>query len=179
MWYIGINNNLWSWFQCYLTNRFQRVSINHWLSDPLPVKSGVPQDSILGPLFFIIYINDLPISIRHSRILNFADDTKCYKGIHNALDMASLQLDLNSLTKWSTENQLSFNINKCAVLQFKSNSTTSESSSYSIDDHPLSNKSYHRDLGIIFSANLNWSSHYEAIICKAYRSFGLLRRIFL
>ena len=85
---------------------------------------------------------------------------------------------INSLTKWSTENQLSFNINKCAVLQFKSNSTTPESSSYSIDDHRLSNKSSHHDLGIIFSANLNWSSHYASIICKAYRSFGLLRRVF-
>ena len=112
LWYIGINNNLWSWFQCYLTNRFQRVTINHCLSDPLPIKSGVLQGSILGLLFFIIYINDLPISIRHSRILNFADDIV----IHNALDMASLQLDLNSLTKRSTENQLSFNINKCTAL---------------------------------------------------------------
>ena len=166
-----------SWFQFYLSNRFQRVTINHCLSDPLPVKSGVHQGSTLGPLFFIVYINDLPTSIRHSKILNFADDAKCYKVIHNALNMASLQLDLNSLTEWSTKNQLPFNINKCTVLQFKSNSTI-EPSSYSIDDHILSIQSQHRHLGIIFSANLNWSSHYEAIISKAYKTFGLLRRVF-
>ena len=139
---MGINNNLWSWFQFYLSNRFQRVTINHCLSAPLPAKSRVPQGSTLGPLFFIVYINDLPTSIRHSKILNFADDAKCYKVIHNALDMASLQLDLNSLTEWSTKNQLPFNINKCAVLQFKSNSTI-EPSCYSIDDHILSIQSGH------------------------------------
>ena len=79
LWHMGINNNLQSSFQSYLTNRFQKVTINHCLSDPLPVKSGVPQGSILGPLFFILYINGLPTTSKHSNILNFADDTKCYK----------------------------------------------------------------------------------------------------
>ena len=174
---MGINSNLWFWFKSYLTNRFQRVKINQSLSDPLPVKSGVPQGSILGPLLFLLFINDLPTTVKHSNILSFADDTKCYKVIRNILDTTLLQSDLESVFKWSTENQLFFNINKCTVLPFKSKSS-SDANCYSIDNNIVSSKSSHRDPGIIFSTNLSWSAHYESIISKAYRSFGLLRRVF-
>ena len=177
-----LSSNLWSWFQSYLTNRFQRITINHCLSDLLPVKSGVPQGSMLGPLLFIytVFINDLPKLIRHSSILSFADDTKYYRVIHNESEMASLQLDLNFVSIWSTVNQLSLtSINMLCFMISLNPLTISESTSYSIDGHPLPNKLSHRDLGIIFSVNLNWASHYEFIIYTAYKSFGLLRRVFL
>ena len=72
---------LWSWFLAYVTNRSQFVSIHGCNSDLLSVKSGVPQGSILGPLIFIIYVNDIPSVVAHSKMFLFADDTKClYQG---------------------------------------------------------------------------------------------------
>ena len=98
---INISGKLWLWFRAYLTNRFQFVSINNQSSQLLPVESGVPQGSILGPLLFIVYINDIPDTVLHSRTLLFADDTKCFRFIKSSSDQQLLQSDLNSLSLWS------------------------------------------------------------------------------
>ena len=76
---IDIVGDLWLWFRAYLMNRFQYVSVNNYYSQLLPVESGVPQGSILGPLLFVVYVNDLPDTVLHSKILLFADDTKCFR----------------------------------------------------------------------------------------------------
>ena len=125
---------------------------------------------------FIVYINDLPSAVTSSNILLFADDTKCYKAIHSLLDCHLLQLDLDSLTNWSHINHLLFKASKCNFIRFLSNSRTPERELYSIDGHEISKSDSHRDLGIVFSANMSWSSHYDYIVSKAYRALGLLRR---
>ena len=178
LWSIGINGNLWQWFACYLNNRIQCVSVNNCLSTPLPVISGVPQGSILGPLLFLIYINDLPLAVTSSKLLLFADDAKCYKTIHNLPDIHSLQLDLDSLTNWSHTNHIFFKTSKCNSIRFKPNSGALDEDPYRIDNCEVSKKVSHRDLGIIFSANMSWSCHYEHIVSKAYRALGLLRHSF-
>ena len=178
LWSVGITDKLWTWFQSYLSNHRQLVSINNCSSDALPVKSGAPQGSILGPLLFVIYINDLSSSIMYSNLFNFADDAKCYKAIHNFQDSQSLQLDVDSLFQWSLENKLSFNINKCVVAQFKPSINANFDMSYRIDNRELSKVTEHRDLGVIFTENLSWHSHYEAIVCNTLKSLGLLKRTF-
>ena len=94
---MGITGNLWCWFQAYLSSRFQLVSVNRHHSNTLPVTSGVPQGSILGPLLFLVFINDIPTLVKSARLLLFADDTKCVKSVKDHSDCSHLQSDLDSL----------------------------------------------------------------------------------
>ena len=81
-----IVSDLWLWFRAYLTNRFQYISANNHYSQLLPVESGVPQGSVLGPLLFVVYVNDVPDTVLHSKMLLFADDTKCFRQIKSQAD---------------------------------------------------------------------------------------------
>jgi len=102
IWSIGITGTMWSWFKLYLSARYQRVSINNCYSDLLPVVSGVPQGSILSPLLFLVFINDMSSYIHQSHLLKFADDTKCFKSIATLSDCDYLQEDIIALFTWST-----------------------------------------------------------------------------
>ena len=104
----GISGKLLTWIKCFLNNRRQRVRINGSYSDYCNVDSGIPQGSILGPILFIIFINDLPDNLlSHCKI--FADDTKIFNASINHI---CLQNDLLSLLDWSRIWQLSFNVKK-------------------------------------------------------------------
>ena len=109
---LGISGNLLRWFQAYLTNRSQYVTIDGRNSNFFPVISGVPQGSILGPLLFAIYIDDLPEYLQHSIALMFANDTKCIKPIRDATDIVLLQDDIHHTTQWSSSCDLAFNVTK-------------------------------------------------------------------
>ena len=89
LWRIGITGNLWKWFEAYLSSRTQCVSINNQHSNFLPVLSGVPQGSILGPQLILIYVDNLPLSASFSTLLLFADDTKCFRPIRCHNDTSS------------------------------------------------------------------------------------------
>ena len=100
LWITGITGNLWKWFRNYLSNRSHFVQFDSSCSDHLPVLSGVPQGSILGPLLFILYINDMPSATTSSSIYIFADDTKLIKRTSVQADLSSLQTDLDNILKW-------------------------------------------------------------------------------
>jgi len=173
LWNIGISGCLWQWFGSYLENRTQCVSVNNQLSQILPVVSGVPQGSILGPLLFLIFINDLP-SIVTSQLLIFADDTKCFRQITSTHDIENLQQDINSLYNWSVNNLLSFNLSKFIFMCFH----RQLNSTYNVNGCSLVESSSCKGLGIIISNSLTWQKHYEMISSNAYKSLGLLRRVF-
>ncbi len=175
----GITGNTWRFFSCYLNNRKQYVSINGLDSSLVQVTSGVPQGSILGPLLFLIYINDLVNVPRFMSPFLFVDDGKLLKSVTSSSDCHSIQSDLDSLKLWSSTSCLDFNVNKSFVLQFhlpKSDNTINFK--YTLNDMVLPLRDYCKDLGVIFSSDLSWSKHHSSIASKVYRIMYLIRRTF-
>src|SRR5436190_11282116 len=114
---LGFSAGTLKLFSSYLTGRKQYVSFLGYKSDPFFVQSGVPQGSNLGPLLFIIFVNDL-ISLLKCIGLMYADDLKIFYEIKTVLDCLALQLDLNVIYEWCVRNKLQLNINKCCVMSF-------------------------------------------------------------
>ena len=112
----GIRGHLLEWIKSFLTNRCQRVMVEGQTSTPAPVTSGVPQGIVLGPLLFLIYINDLPLKVSSTTRL-FADDSLLYRRIRSSEDDRLLQEDLDKLQVWEKEWQMSFNPTKCEVIR--------------------------------------------------------------
>ena len=135
-----------AWFKFYLSNRYQRVSINNQLCNILPVKSGVPQGSILGPLLFLIYINNMISSITNYNLFLFADNAKCFRNVDSYSEQQLLQHDTNSLFDWSTEWKLYFNQDKCVHMVFKPPHTIFH---YYLHDIIINQVEVQRDLGLM------------------------------
>ena len=114
----GISGSLLQWCESYLSNRRQRVVLDGISSSWSDVSSGVPQGSLLGPLFFVIFISDLPeVVLPGSTIALYADDCKCSRIIDTAGDLELFQQDLDSLHRWSVRNFMNFNVKKCKIMK--------------------------------------------------------------
>ena len=179
LWHVGITGPLWLWFKNYLTSRSHFVLLDFVSSDVhvLPVLSGVPQGSVLGPLLFLIYVNDIPDSVPHSSAYLFADDTKVLKSIQSFNDSLDLQRDIDSLVEWCREWKLSLNEIKCAAVRYSLSSKCTTQPTYTIKNILIKSSTTHCDLGIMVDQNLSWDKHYNHISFKAYRSLHFIRRI--
>ena len=162
----------------FLTNRRQKVILGDAHSSLANVSSGIPQGTVLGPILFLIYINDLPDCIRYSTIRLFADDCIIYRPIKSIEDTQLLQEDINTIAKWASLWLMKFNISKFCCLQFTEAKIhrVYVDKTYHLYDTPLSSLDHCKYLGITLQSNLKWNKHIEEKIAGANSILGLLQR---
>jgi len=171
----GISGGLLTWIESFLSKRTQRVKVNGKYSGWRRVKSGVPQGSVLGPLLFILFINDLPDIVKFASPYVFADDTKLSGKANTQEDADKIQGDLNALEGWSITWQLKFNASKCHVLHF---GRKNKKYSYQLCNLTLETVTEEKDLGVIISEDLKAEKTVVKNVKKADKILGMIRRTF-
>ncbi len=171
----GITGNLHQWIESFLEGRKQKVVVDGVCSSPAAVLSGVPQGSVLGPLLFLIFINDLAENTS-STVRLFADDCVMYRPVKSVTDCETLQDDLNELHEWEKRWKLKFNANKCNIMRAthaRQNKITYE---YRLNNLPLTSTSNTTYLGVELSSDMKWNSHVKQVTAKGNQMLGVLRR---
>lgn len=172
---LGVNEVVQKWFRSYLTGRRQFVVIGSTKSDVIIPTSGIPQGSILGPLLFLIFINNLPDTFKSSSSLLFADDHKLWKKISDTADCTALQDDLDILSNWCRARLLHLNVDKCQKLtiSYKQDKIAHD---YIINGKTIETVEVKKDLGVEFEGKLNFKQHIQSITRKCYRMIGFIFR---
>ena len=170
----GIRGQTNKWISDFLDQRKQAVRVDGFMSDTIPVKSGVPQGSVLGPCLFLAYINDLPGCVTSNTCL-FADDTAMDRPIRSMADAESLQRDLDSLAEWETKWDMSFHPDKCNVLHV-SRSRSKIQTDYILHGQKLESVSSTKYLGVTIQDDGEWGQHIQHTINSGNRLLGFLRR---
>ena len=172
----GFNERLISWIESFLAERYQQVVINGESSNSAKLRSGVPQGSVLGPLLFLIFINDMESCVKHSTFRFFVDDTRILKHIHISLDVDLLQQDLNSVIKWAGENNMTLHEDKFEYIVHRHSPNSmilqlpliSEFFVYTVSSgRQLRPVSEFKDLGVTVSSTLSWSPQVNKMATKA------------
>ena len=155
--------------------RQQSVVVNGVKSDWAPAVPGVPQGTVLGPLLFSLYINDMPVGI-DSQIRLFADDCVCYREIRTVKDTLKLQKDIGLLGSWARKWGMRFQPVKCNMMQLTNKRINKIEASYTLEGTVLENVDRIKYLGVTITNDLKWYTHINNICTKANRTLGFLRR---
>ena len=176
--HLGIRNSLHSWCKSFLIGRSQKVLVEGKASDPKPVLSGVPQGTVMGPLFFLIYINDISGGLTEGTKLKlFADDSFLYRTIKSVKDTIILQKDLKTLEAWGVKWKMVFHPGKCQHLRI-TNKIKFIPAQYSILGTTIEETESAKYLGIFIDSSLKYKEQYREISKKANGVLALLKRNF-
>ncbi|CAM5148917.1 unnamed protein product [Eretmochelys imbricata] len=167
-----IRRKILSWIENWLKDREQRVGINSKFSEWRGVTSGVPQGSVLGPILFNLFINDLEKGV-NSEVAKFADDTKLLKIVKTKADCEEVQKDLTKLSDWATKWQMKFNVDKCKVMHIGKNNPNY---TYNMMGPNLATTNQEKDLGVIVDSSLKTSTQRTAAVQKANGMLGIIKK---
>jgi len=175
----GFTGNLLNWIKSFLHQRFQRIVMGDYVSLWLEVFSGVPQGSVLGPIFFIIFVNEIPDIVNHPCKM-YADDTKLLARLDHPLASQKLQTDINNIAEWCKTWQMKLNIEKCKIMHIgkKNNFFVYSIPANNNNSVELPSTLVERDLGIMITPDLKWHNNSDYVINKANRVLGMLYRSF-
>ena len=181
--FFNINGFLLGFLRNYLKDRKQSVIIGNCTSQALPVLSGVPQGSIIGPSLFVLFLNDISSGLSpDTNICMYADDTKIWRVVESETDHAILQKDIDYLLDWAIKNKMKFHSSKCKVLMVSNSSPPligilpQIQYYYTMDSEILDYCDTEKDLGIHMNSNLNFTHHANMLYSKANQRLGLLKR---
>ena len=164
--YFGISEQIINWVKSFLSNRTQTVLLENMTSSKIPFTSGVPQGTVLGPILFLIYINDLPEYIKHSRIRLFSDDSMTYRQIKSQSDCLKLQEDLEAAIKWEQDWLMSFHPDKCNIMNITIKRNPIHFY-YNMHGHILESVQHATYLGVTISTDLKWNTHIQQTAAKS------------
>ena len=175
LYHYGIRGNALQWFNSYLTNRYQYVKYNNTPSDMKKITCGVPQGSILGPLLFLLYINDIAsVSNILSSIL-FADDTTLFCSSKNLHELTAIvNNELGNIMQWLNANKLSLNIDKTNFMLFRPKGKNEICPSIHICGANIIEVDSAKFLGIVIDNRLNWVEHVKCISRKIAKGIGII-----
>lgn len=170
----GLSDSLIMVVRSYLCNRLQYVQHRGFKSSNFLQQSGVPQGSILGPLFFNMFVNDMLSNIDVCHLL-YADDLKIYGTMTSLYDCINLQVNLDRINDWCKNNNLDLNASKCNIMSF-SRSSNIYVFNYNLDTIVLNRPDFIKDLGVIFDPKLTFKIHVQKTCSSAYKSLGFVLR---
>ena len=175
----GIRGNALEWFRNYLTCRRQMVNYKFTKSDMSFVTCGVPQGSVLGPLLFLIYVNDISESSKLSTFLMFADDTNLFHSHKNLATLSQIaNQELGKVANWLGANKLSLNVNKTQYIIFKAkNKKISHNIEIQINNQIIEQVNSTKFLGLIMDKELTWKQHIKMVETKISKILGILVRV--
>jgi len=170
----GLDSRILAWIKDFLTGRTQKVRIQQELSNDVQVTSGIPQGSVIGPLLFLAFINDIEINMQ-STIRLFADDCIIYKVIRSEGDEKTLQSDLDKLWEWASINSMKINPQKSKSISF-TKSRIKQSLAYSLGGNSIVEVNSCKYLGITIKNDLNWIDHVNITTKKGWRALNFVMR---